>query len=146
MATKDGNVAAPNNAKRAKKARGRPRVEKKPASLKEAGARSTTMSKRKLRRRKNHSSYKTYIHRVLNQIHPECSVSSQAMKVMNCFIVDFFERIATEAGNVARINKKSTLAAREIQTAVKFLLPNILAKHAATEGTLAVIRFMRRTQ
>ncbi|CAM6111626.1 unnamed protein product [Calypogeia fissa] len=146
MATKDGNVAAPNNSKGAKKARGRPRVEKKPDSLREAGARSTTMFKGKVRRRKNHASYKTYIHRVLKQIHPECSVSSQAMKIMNCFVVDFFEKIATEAGNVARINKKSTLAAHEIQTAVKFLLPGILAKHAATEGTLAVIRFMRSTR
>jgi hypothetical protein len=36
------------------------------------------------------------------------------------------------------INKPSTICSREIQTAVRLLLPGELAKHAVSEGTKAV--------
>jgi len=57
---------------------------------------------------------------------------------MNSFINDIFERIATEAGKLATYNKKATLSSREIQTAVRLMLPGELAKHAVSEGTKAV--------
>lgn len=38
-------------------------------------------------------------------------------------------------------NKKSTLTSREIQTAVRLLLPGELAKHAVSEGTKAVTKY-----
>lgn len=53
---------------------------------------------------------------------------------MNSFINDAFERIATEAGKLVRYNKKGTLSSREIQTAVRLILPGELAKHAVSEG------------
>ncbi|CAG8662847.1 13146_t:CDS:1, partial [Ambispora gerdemannii] len=34
-------------------------------------------------------------------------------------------------------NKKSTISTREIQTAVRLILPDELAKHAISEGTKA---------
>jgi len=45
-----------------------------------------------------------------------------------------FERIATEASRLAHYNKKSTISFREIQTAIRLLLPGELAKHAVSEG------------
>ncbi len=48
---------------------------------------------------------------------------------------------AAEAGNLARVNSKSTLSSREIQTAVRLVLPGELAKHAVSEGTKAVTKF-----
>jgi histone H2B len=45
------------------------------------------------------------------------------MSIMNSFINDIFERIATEAGKLATYNKKATLSSREIQTAVRLMLP-----------------------
>ena len=48
---------------------------------------------------------------------------------------------AAEAGNLARINSKGTLSSREIQTAVRLVLPGELAKHAVSEGTKAVTKF-----
>ena len=65
-------------------------------------------------------------------------ISGKSMTVMNSFVVDIFERIATEAAQLAKINKKSTLTSREIQTAVRIILPGELAKHAVSEGTKAV--------
>ena len=60
---------------------------------------------------------------------------------MNSFINDIFERLAGEAGRLCRYNKKATLSSREIQTAVRLLLPGELAKHAVSEGTKAVTKY-----
>jgi histone H3/H4 len=40
------------------------------------------------------------------------------MSIMNSFINDIFEKIASEASRLARYNKKPTITSREIQTAV----------------------------
>ncbi|KAG2251975.1 hypothetical protein Bca4012_099512 [Brassica carinata] len=44
---------------------------------------------------------------------------------------------------LARYNKKPTITSREIQTAVRLVLPGELAKHAISEGTKAVTKFTR---
>ncbi|KAK7848637.1 histone h2b.3 [Quercus suber] len=56
---------------------------------------------------------------------------------MNSFINDIFEKLAQEASRLARYNKKPTITSREIQTAVRLVLPGELAKHAVSEGTKA---------
>ena len=60
---------------------------------------------------------------------------------MNSFINDVFEKIASESSRLVRYNKKHTLSSREVQAAVRLLLPGELAKHAVTEGTKAVTKF-----
>ncbi|KFP91665.1 Histone H2B 5 [Apaloderma vittatum] len=52
-----------------------------------------------------------------------------------------FGRIAGEASRLAHYNKRSTITSREIQTAVRLLLPGELAKHAVSEGTKAVTKY-----
>eukprot|EP00977_Amphora_coffeiformis_P005428 scaffold1151_cov152-Amphora_coffeaeformis.AAC.4 len=86
-------------------------------------------------------SYSSYIYKVLKQVHPDTGISKKGMSIMNSFIIDIFERIATEAGRLARYNKKATLSSREIQTAVRLMLPSELSKHAVSEGTKAVTKF-----
>merc|ERR1711959_585850 len=49
---------------------------------------------------------------------------------MNSFINDVFEKVASESAKLVRYNKKHTLSSREVQTAVRLLLPGELAKHA----------------
>ena len=82
-----------------------------------------------------------YIYRVLKQVHPETGISKRSMAIMNSFINDIFEKIAAEAARLARYNKKPTITSREIQTAVRLILPGELAKHAVSEGTKAVTKF-----
>ena len=41
--------------------------------------------------------------------------------------------------------KKQTLSSREVQTAVRLILPGELAKHAVSEGTKAVTKFEAAT-
>lgn len=65
------------------------------------------------------------------------------MSIMNSFTIDIFEKLAQEASRLARYNKKSTISSREIQSAVKLVLPGELAKHAIAEGTKAVTKFRR---
>ena len=79
------------------------------------------------------------------------------MAILNSFVNDIFERIATEASSMfffiyrdpyrdietclselAAYSKKSTISSREIQTAVRLILPGELAKHAISEGTKSV--------
>ncbi|MXQ99872.1 hypothetical protein E5288_WYG014337 [Bos mutus] len=63
------------------------------------------------------------------------------MGIMNSFLNDTFERIAGEALRLAHYNKHSTITPREIQTAVRLLLPGELAKHSVSEGTKAVTKY-----
>ena len=81
------------------------------------------------------------------------------MAILNSFVNDIFERIATEASSMlhstvirfwysdafflflvelAAYSKKSTISSREIQTSVRLILPGELAKHAISEGTKSV--------
>lgn len=87
-------------------------------------------------------SYSTYIFKVLKQVHPAVSISACAMAIMSSFANDIYDKIAGESGRLCRYNKKSTLSAREIQTAARLTLPGELAKHAISEGTKAVGKYM----
>lgn len=78
--------------------------------------------------KKRTETYSSYIYKVLKQVHPDTGISKKGMSIMNSFINDIFERIATEAGKLATYNKKATLSSREIQTAVRLMLPGELAK------------------
>ncbi|XP_073799587.1 histone cluster 1 H2A family member 4 [Danio rerio] len=95
----------------------------------------------KKRRRTRKESYAIYVYKVLKQVHPDTGISSKAMGIMNSFVNDIFERIAGEASRLAHYNKRSTITSREIQTAVRLLLPGELAKHAVSEGTKAVTKY-----
>ena len=78
-----------------------------------------------------------YVYKVLKQVH----LDTNAMGIMNFFINDIFECIAGEASRLVHYNKHSTITSREIQTAVRLLLPGELAKHAVLEGTKAVTKY-----
>ncbi|GJQ66934.1 hypothetical protein Trydic_g7950 [Trypoxylus dichotomus] len=95
------------------------------------------------RKRKRHrkESYAVYIYKVMKQVHPDVGISSKAMLIMNSFVNDIFERLATEASRLALYHKRSTITSKEIQTAIRLILPGELAKHAVSEGTKAVTKY-----
>ena len=94
--------------------------------------------KDKKRSKKRVESFSTYIYKVLKQVHPETGISKKSMSIMNSFISDIFERIMVEAGKLGRYSKKATLSSREVQSAVRLVLPGELAKHAVSEGNKAL--------
>ncbi|KAJ9684740.1 hypothetical protein PVL29_016956 [Vitis rotundifolia] len=116
-------------------------AEKKPRAEKKLPKDASSTDKKKKRTKKNVETYKIYIFKVLKQVHPDIGISSKAMGIMNSFINDIFEKLAQEASRLARYNKKPTITSREIQTAVRLVLPGELAKHAVSEGTKAVTKF-----
>ncbi|AMD21279.1 HEL001Wp [Eremothecium sinecaudum] len=124
-----------------------PKAEKKPAS-KTTAAKKTTASTdgAKKRSKARKETYSSYIYKVLKQTHPDTGISQKSMSILNSFVNDIFERIASEASKLASYNKKSTISAREIQTAVRLILPGELAKHAVSEGTRAVTKYSSSTQ
>ncbi|XP_076935327.1 uncharacterized protein LOC143601936 [Bidens hawaiensis] len=102
--------------------------------------------KRKKRRKLGESGvgegYKRYLHRVLKQVHPDLGISSKAMTIINNLMGDMFERLAEVAAKLSQYNKKMTLTSREIQAAVKLVLPGELGKHAIAEGSKAVTSYV----
>lgn len=121
---------------------------KAPASdkPKEAGKKASAASGEKKKRSKTRKeTYSSYIYKVLKQVHPDTGISNRAMSILNSFVNDIFERVATEASKLAAYNKKSTISSREIQTSVRLILPGELAKHAVSEGTKAVTKYSSST-
>ena len=108
---------------------------------KKSVAKTAPVDGKKKRRRRNKQSFGIYVYKVLKQVHPDTGISSKAMGIMNSFVNDIFERIAAEASRLAHYNKRSTVSSREIQTAVRLLLPGELSKHAVSEGTKAVTKY-----
>jgi len=86
-------------------------------------------------------SYAAYIYKVLKQVRPDMGISKKSMTMLDAYVHDLFERIASEAGRLSRYNKDHEIGVREIQTAVRLILPGELAKHAVSEGQKAVGRY-----
>jgi len=121
---------------KAKKGEKKSTAKPKATKLKEG----TTIDKKR-RKKKSYASYASYIYKVLRQVHPDTGISSKAMHIMNSFVDDIFERLASEASRLSRYGKQKTISSREIQTAVRLILPGELAKHAVSEGTKAVTKY-----
>lgn len=91
--------------------------------------------------KKRTETFSLYIYKVLKQVHPDTGISKRSMSIMNSFINDVFDKLANESSRLVRYSRKRTLSSREIQTAVRLVLPGELAKHAVSEGTKAVTKF-----
>ncbi|KAI1698782.1 core histone h2A/H2B/H3/H4 domain-containing protein [Ditylenchus destructor] len=110
---------------------------------------SGVSSGQKRRKKKSSTSFELYIHRVLKQIHPDTRISKEGMAVMNSLIADLLERIATESENLSKKSKsaaakqgtQSAITARDVQSALRFILPGELSMHAIAEGMKAVTKF-----
>jgi len=87
------------------------------------------------------NSYATYLYRVLKSVHPDIGISKKSMQIMDAFVVDMFERIMESAATLARYNSRHTLTTREIQHAVRLVLPGSLASHAIQQGQQSYLKF-----
>lgn len=93
---------------------------------------------RKSARQKQQQQWHYYINKIRRNTHKDYSLSRRSMAVLGSFVEDMFERLATEAVNVAHISKVKTLTGREIQMAVRLLMGGELRKYGMCEGTRAV--------
>ncbi|XP_047974050.1 late histone H2B.L4-like [Salvia hispanica] len=99
-------------------------------------------AEKKKRRKRGGEGYKTYLFKVMKQVHPDMGISGKAMVILNNLMVDMFERLAEEAARLHKYTGRRTMSSREIQGAVKLVLPGELGKHAIAEGTKAVTNYI----
>ena len=97
--------------------------------------------KKTMKRRRAPESFKSYIFKVLKQVHPSTRISKMSIAIMNNLVVDTFDKIAVEAGRLCKMNKTATISSRAVQSACRLVLPGELAKHAVSEGTKAMTKF-----
>ena len=105
------------------------------ASSRSSSARSTIRKPRRKERFHNH------LYKVLRQVQGwDISISAKAMNVMNEFSNHSFDRVMDEASRLVRYSGKATLTEREVQMAVRLVLPGELARHADKFGTKRIDR------
>ncbi|KAL0851802.1 hypothetical protein ABMA28_000111 [Loxostege sticticalis] len=100
------------------------------------------ISKSKKIKKKSYQSFSIYIYKLLRSVaQANLGISKKSMLIMNNFVNDMLEKFAVEAGRLCVHGKKTTMGSREMQAAVKFLLPGELAKHANIEGIKALNKY-----
>lgn len=99
------------------------------------------MSEKKKTRVSEKIKFDTYISKVLKQVHPDSHISSKSKGALNDFCNFFLKALASEASKIVTSQKKVTITALTIQTAVRLITPGELAKHAVAEGTKAITKF-----
>lgn len=102
----------------------------------------------KIGKRKRRESHSKYINKIKN-VHCEefshMKITKPAMNVLGSFVDDCFERIATEASQISKYNRRSTLLSSDIAAALCLVLPPELARLAVHEGKKAVARYTEST-
>lgn len=96
----------------------------------------------KRRKKSNTTSFDTYIYKVLKTTYPELGLTRKSMGILDALCNNVFERICTEASNIARYSKKQTITSKDIQTAVRLVFPGELGKHAVSSGINSLNKFV----
>ncbi|CAL9214150.1 unnamed protein product [Arabidopsis halleri] len=128
-----------------------PQPPETPASKGEGTLKKTDKVEKKKKKKKKKKrddlagdEYRRYVYKVMKQVHPDLGITSKAMTVVNMFMGDMFERIAQEAARLSDYTKRRTLSSREIEAAVRLVLPGELSRHAVAEGSKAVSNYGSR--
>lgn len=96
-------------------------------------------------KRKEDKGYSGYLHKVMRQLYPRekgVTISGKAMEVLNAMVEDLEARVSDKAFDLAKFNKKSTLAAPHVQTATKMVFPPDMGGMAIQEGTKCLTKYL----
>ena len=83
------------------------------------------------------NAFNTYIFRVLKQVcsdREQFGITTKAMATMNSIVSDTFDNVMCEGRMLVINGKKSTLSSKDVETAVKLLVPGDLGKGSVQEG------------
>lgn len=92
-------------------------------------------------KKKATNSFRTYIHKVLKQVHVDSQISSNTIEQLDEFIKILARRLAESARLACTNAKKSTVGLSEIKLAVNIHLPGALSKRGTSEMIKAVTKF-----
>ena len=108
---------------------------------KKATAENGDKKENKPKTRHQHESLKSYLRVLLKQVHPELGIKISTLAALDLIIKDLGNRIDKEASKLCKTAKKHTITQRQMQTAVRILLPGELSKHAIAEGIKAMNKY-----
>ncbi|XP_020037398.2 histone H2B type W-T-like [Castor canadensis] len=89
-------------------------------------------------------SFATYFPRVLKTFHQDLSLSQETAGVMDSFVHDMLDGIASEAGRLSRQANRSTITTWDIQRAVRLLLPGKVGSKVVYQAAGAMAMFTQR--
>ncbi|PNX69242.1 histone H2B [Trifolium pratense] len=85
--------------------------------------------------------FNVYIYKVLNTLHPDLAISSDAMDMMNNILRNMMPKLAQEASKCNKIRKKnSTLVARDISNAVMELFSGRMVYRAIYFASTSIFK------
>lgn len=128
---------------------------KKPGTNSNNEKKSKTDEKKNKNKKKNKASgtkavtadlrFSSSLHKVLKSIHPDKTISKEAMKIMNDYSVLAFEQLTENAADIMRYNrgKDATLNQDDIQHATRTVLPYTLASEAVQQARDTVDNFQQ---
>lgn len=122
----------------AKRGRGRPKGKSSKVGVTGGGA--PGVKKTKKIKREEDRRYHSYIKKVFKTIHPDMSIHPNTVDVMNTCVYDVMTQICEEAARMNSRTDKKTMTASDIKFAVRAIFPKDIAKHAETEGIMALAR------
>jgi histone H3/H4 len=85
--------------------------------------------------------YSLYIRKVLRQVHPDTTITKDALSQVNSMINTVCNRLAQKASKLAVYSNHKTIREEEIHSAVRLIIPGGLRRHAISEGTGALVKF-----
>lgn len=88
---------------------------------------------------------RTYIYRVLKQLHPDTGCTAKSMAQFNQIVNIIAESIINTSIDLCKTMGHITVSCREIQSSVRLLLRGELARHAVSAGTRAVTKYHSST-
>jgi histone H2B len=95
--------------------------------------------------KKDTDSYKSYIRKVLAQVHPEIRIGQSATDVIDSLVKTMLSKIKEQACKLTLLKGGKTIDTKILTAALELFLPTELAKHAIAEGTKAVTKFHATT-
>jgi len=95
-------------------------------------------SGKKARRKRNRQGCSKRIGKGAPRASPDIGISEKAMKILDTFVHGLYEQLAVEASRVARSHRRNSLTSRDIETSVRVVLPEGLARRAMDRANLTV--------
>lgn len=89
--------------------------------------------------------FSVYVARILRQVHPDTRISGAASASMVNIVKINVSKIMKAVNQLILRSGAATVKSRDVQTAVRLILPGELSKHAVSEGTKAVTKYNANT-
>jgi len=98
--------------------------------------------KKKFIMEKKFPNFSIYIKKILTQVHPDLKLSKEVKIFMNDLLATFLNQFIHDTVILMDHNRSKTLSSRDVQSTVRLFFVGTIAKHAVSEGTKVVTKFV----